>query len=89
MTESSGLECLHGVEDFRRSRQRPDGRVDWPWQARSAPRLRHTCFLAPMMARLSEMGRSRTREERAKKHSRTCERGVGNKTSSDGLFCSG
>lgn len=29
------------------SSQRPDCRVDWPSQPQSAPRLRHTCFLAP------------------------------------------
>jgi len=37
----------------------------------------------------SEIGRSRRREGRAKKYSRMCKKAVGNKTSSDGLFCSG
>jgi len=47
-------EARHAGRAGRRSGswQRPDGRVDWPWQPRSAPRLRHTCFLAPMAARV-------------------------------------
>jgi len=67
----------------------PDGDVDLSWQPRSAPRLRHTRFLAPVMARVIQKWVARERVKEAPRNTRERVKGGAGTRPFDGLFCSG